>query len=157
MAQTTNGNDQQTAAAPPPGGQQLFVNAQYIKDLSFENPRAPHSLAQQASAPAVEINVDVKAQNLNPETYEVVLTVNANAKIGGDALFIVELAYGAVVTARDLPQGMLPAALLVEMPRLMFPFARHISADATRDGGYPPLMINPIDFTELLRRTQGQP
>jgi preprotein translocase subunit SecB len=159
MAQTTNGNDQQTPspATLPPGGQQLFVNAQYIKDLSFENPRAPHSLTQQATAPAVEINVDVKAQNLNPETYEVVLTVNANAKIGNDALFIVELAYGAVVTARNLPQEMLPAALLVEIPRLMFPFARNIIADATRDGGYPPLMINPIDFTELLRRNQGQP
>lgn len=158
MVQTTNGNDRQTPpAGPPQSGQQLFVNAQYIKDLSFENPRAPHSLTQQSSAPAVEINVDVKAQNLNPETYEVVLTVNATAKIGNDSLFIVELAYGAVVTARNLPQEMLPAALLVEIPRLMFPFARNIIADATRDGGFPPLMINPIDFTELLRRNQGQP
>jgi preprotein translocase subunit SecB len=158
MAQTTNGNDQQSpgTAAPPPAGQQLLVNAQYIKDLSFENPRAPHSLTQQGAAPAVEINVDVKAQNLNPETYEVVLTVNASAKVGNDSLFLVELAYGAVVTARNLPQEMLPAALLVEIPRLMFPFARNIIADATRDGGYPPLMINPIDFTELLRRNQVQ-
>jgi preprotein translocase subunit SecB len=161
MAQTTNGNGQQTpppgTPAPLPGSQQLLVNAQYIKDLSFENPRAPHSLTQQGTAPAVEINVDVKAQNLNPETYEIVLTVNANAKIGDDPLFIVELAYGAVVTVRNLPQEMLPAALLVEIPRLMFPFARNIIADATRDGGYPPLMINPIDFTELLRRNQNQP
>jgi preprotein translocase subunit SecB len=158
MAQTANGDGQQIPppAAVPPVGQQLFINAQYIKDLSFENPRAPHSLTQQGAAPAVEINVDVKAQNLNPETYEVVLTVNANAKIGEDSLFIVELAYGAVVTARNLPQEMLPAALLVEIPRLMFPFARNIVADATRDGGYPPLMINPIDFTELLRRNQSQ-
>ena len=158
MAQTANGDGQQTSPpiAPAPGDQQLFINAQYIKDLSFENPRAPHSLTQQAAAPAVEINVDVKAQNLNPETYEVVLTINANAKIGADALFIVELAYGAVVTVRNLPQEMLAPALLVEIPRLMFPFARNIVADATRDGGYPPLMINPIDFTELLRRNQGQ-
>jgi preprotein translocase subunit SecB len=158
MAQTTSGDGQQIPppAAALPGGQQLFINAQYIKDLSFENPRAPQSLTQQGTAPAVEINVDVKAQNLNPETYEVVLTINANAKIGEDALFIVELAYGAVVTARNLSQEMLPAALLVEIPRLMFPFARNIIADATRDGGYPPLMINPIDFTELLRRNQGQ-
>jgi preprotein translocase subunit SecB len=158
MAQTANGDGQQIPppAEVPPVGQQLFINAQYIKDLSFENPRAPHSLTQQGAAPAVEINVDVKAQNLNPETYEVVLTVNANARIGEDSLFIVELAYGAVVTARNLPQEMLPAALLVEIPRLMFPFARNIVADATRDGGYPPLMINPIDFTELLRRNQSQ-
>ena len=158
MTQTANGDGQQIPppAEVPPVGQQLFINAQYIKDLSFENPRAPHSLTQQGAAPAVEINVDVKAQNLNPETYEVVLTVNANAKIGEDSLFIVELAYGAVVTARNLPQEMLPAALLVEIPRLMFPFARNIVADATRDGGYPPLMISPIDFTELLRRNQSQ-
>lgn len=159
MAQTANGNGQPTPAPATPlaGGQQLLINAQYIKDFSFENPRAPHSLTQQGTAPGVEINVDVKAQNLDPETYEVVLTVHANAKIGDDPLFIVELAYGAVVTARNLPQEMLPAALLVEIPRLMFPFARNIIADATRDGGYPPLMINPIDFTELLRRNQGQP
>jgi len=155
MAQTTGGNGQETAPpGVPPTAQQLFVNAQYIKDLSFENPRAPQSLTQQAAAPAVEINVDVKATNLNPDTYEIVLSINANAKINGESLFIVELAYGAVVTARNLPQEMLPAALLVEIPRLMFPFARNIVADATRDGGFPPLMINPIDFTELLRRNQ---
>lgn len=161
MTESTNGNRE--PGAPLPGGapegaaQQLIVNAQYIKDLSFENPRAPHSLTQQNAAPAVEINVDVNAQNLNPETYEVVLTIKASAKIGGEALFLVELAYGAVVTVRNLPRDALPMVLLVETPRLMFPFARNILADATLDGGYPPLMINPIDFTELLRRQQTPP
>ena len=135
--------------------QRLIVNAQYIKDLSFENPRAPQSLTQQASAPAVDINVDVNAQNLSPDTYEVVLTVKASAKINGEALFLLELAYGAVVTAHNVPRDMLPPVLLVETPRLMFPFARNIVADATRDGGFPPLMINPIDFTELLRRNSA--
>ena len=159
MAQTTQGDGQQTPTpgTVPPTGQQLIVNAQYIKDLSFENPRAPHSLTQPTAAPAVEINVDVKAQNLNAETYEVVLTINATAKMANEALFLVELAYGAIVTAHNLPQEMLAAALLVETPRLMFPFARNIVADATRDGGFPPLMINPIDFTELLRRNQSPP
>ncbi|HTZ37385.1 MAG TPA: protein-export chaperone SecB [Stellaceae bacterium] len=134
------------------GTQRLVINAQYIKDLSFENPRAPHSLTQQAAAPNVDINVDVNAQNLNPETYEVVLTIKASAKIADDPLFLLELVYGAVVTARNMPREMLPAALLVETPRLMFPFARNIIADATRDGGFPPLMVNPIDFSDLLRR-----
>jgi preprotein translocase subunit SecB len=158
MAQTTNGGEQASAtAASPSGAQQLLINAQYIKDFSFENPRAPQSLQQPSAAPAVEINVDVKAQNIGAETYEVVLSVNANAKLNGEALFLVELSYGAVVTARNLAREMLPPALLVEIPRLMFPFARNIIADATRDGGYPPLMINPIDFTELLRRNQDQP
>jgi preprotein translocase subunit SecB len=160
MAQSANGGDAQQTPAPgaaPAGGQQLVINAQYIKDLSFENPRAPQSLTQPTSAPAVDINVDVKAQNLSGETFEVVLSINANAKLNGELLFLVELTYGAIVTARNLPREMLPPALLVEVPRLMFPFARNIVADATRDGGFPPLMINPIDFTELLRRNQTQP
>src|ERR1700733_3635088 len=158
MAGTISSNGQD--GVPGAGfdtAQRLIVNAQYIKDLSFENPRAPHSLTQQATPPAVDINVDVNAQNLSPDTYEVVLTVKASAKINGEALFILELAYGAVVTAQNMSRDMLPSVLLVETPRLMFPFARNIVADATRDGGFPPLMINPIDFSELLRRNQAQP
>jgi preprotein translocase subunit SecB len=154
MAQITPGNGQE--AFPGAAGdtaQRLIVNVQYIKDLSFENPRAPQSLAQQqATAPTVDINVDVNAQPIGPENYEVVLTVKASAKINEEPLFLLELTYGAVVTVRNIPQQMLPPMLLVETPRLMFPFARNIVAEATREGGFPPLMINPIDFTELLRR-----
>jgi len=157
MAQTIAGNGQDATLQPGVDtAQRLIVNAQYIKDMSFENPRAPQSLTQQASAPNVDINVDVNAQPLNPETYEVVLTINASAKINNDALFILELVYGAVVTVRNVPRDMLPPVLLVETPRLMFPFARAIVADATQNGGFPPLMINPIDFTELLRRNAEQ-
>jgi preprotein translocase subunit SecB len=153
MAQMTPGNGQEaTPGAAADTAQRLIVNAQYIKDLSFENPRAPQSLTQQNTAPAVDINVDVNAQPLNPETFEVVLTVKASAKVNGEPLFLLELVYGAVVTVRNVPREMLPPVLLVETPRLMFPFARNIVADATRDGGFPPLMINPIDFTDLLRR-----
>jgi len=153
MAQMTSGNGHEaTPGATADTAQRLIVNAQYIKDLSFENPRAPQSLTQQASAPSVDINVDVNAQPLNTDTFEVVLTVKASAMLNGEALFILELVYGAVVTVRNIPREMLPPVLLVETPRLMFPFARNIVADATRDGGFPPLMINPIDFTDLLRR-----
>ena len=134
--------------------QQLIVNAQYIKDFSFENPRAPQSLFQQSGPPEVEINVDVKARNLNPDNYEVVLSVNSTARSGGEPVFIVELEYAAVVTVRNTPEAALPAMILVETPRIIFPFARAIIANATRDGGFPPLMINPIDFAELLRRQQ---
>src|SRR5438128_6327084 len=133
-------------------GQQLIVNAQYIKDLSFENPRAPHSLRQQTAQPAVDINVDVKAQSLGPENYEVVLSINAGAKIQDEQLFLVELSYAAIITVRNVSQEMLSQVVLVETPRLLFPFARNIVAETTRDGGFPPLMINPIDFGELLRR-----
>jgi preprotein translocase subunit SecB len=144
----------QPPAAAPAGqpGQQLIVNAQYIKDLSFENPRAPQSLRQQTTPPAVDINVDVKAQGLGPDLFEVILTINASAKVQNESLFLIELTYGAVVTVRNAPQELLSPIVLVETPRLMFPFARNIIAETTRDGGFPPLMINPIDFAELLRR-----
>jgi preprotein translocase subunit SecB len=154
MADEVQGNGQ-AAAATPAQGHQLIVNAQYVKDLSFESPRAPQTLLQPAMQPNVAVNVDVKARNLSTEAYEVVLTINASAKTGEETVFLVELAYGAVVTIRNVPEAMLPGIILVETPRIIFPFARAIIADATRDGGFPPLMINPIDFAELLRRNQG--
>ena len=153
-----NGQTPEPPAGAAPGqqiGQQLIINAQYIKDLSFENPRAPQSLTQQTSPPSVEINIDVKAQTVGPENYEVVLTMKASANSQTDTLFLVELTYGAVVTVRNVAQAMMGHVLLVETPRLMFPFARNIIAETTRDGGFPPLMINPIDFAELLRRNQS--
>src|SRR3954454_8958470 len=138
-------------------GEQLIVNEQPIKDLSFDHPRAPHGQPPQTTQPQVEINVDVGAQNLGPDTFEVVLTIKSSAKIQDEALFLVELAYAGVVTVRNVPQELLSAAVLVEVPRLLFPFARNIIADTTRDGGVPPLMINPIDFAELVRRNAAAP
>ena len=156
MAQTTNGNDQQAAPqAASETAQRLIVNAQYIKDFSFENPRAPHSLMQQKEPPEVQLGVDVKAQALGQDVFEVVLTVSANAATAGEAVFVAELAYAAVVTVRNTPQEMMAAVLLVETPRLLFPFARSIIAAATRDGGFPPLLLHPVDFLELLRRQQA--
>jgi preprotein translocase subunit SecB len=151
--------DQASGAAMAGGngaaGHQLIVNAQYIKDLSFENPRAPHSLLQQKDPPEVQLGVDVKAQALGQDIYEVMLTVNANATTAGEAVFVAELTYAAVVTVRNTPQEMLPILLLVETPRLLFPFARSIVANATREGGFPPLLLHPVDFAELLRRQQA--
>ena len=144
--------DPQTAQAGQPP---LSITLQYVKDFSFENPRAPHSLRPQTMQPQVEINIDVGAQNLGPDTFEVVLTIKSSAKIQEEALFLVELAYAGVITARNVPQEFLSAVVLVETPRLLFPFARNIIADTTRDGGFPPLMINPIDFAELLRRNSA--
>jgi preprotein translocase subunit SecB len=154
MAQASAGNgsptDQPATGAEAP--QQLLINAQYIKDLSFENPRAPQSLMQQAGPPSVDINVDVNVHSVGPENYEVVLSIKAGAKAQDETLFLVELAYAGIVTVRNVPQQMLGAIVLVEVPRLLFPFARNIIAETTRDGGFPPLMINPIDFSELARR-----
>ena len=156
MAEETTGNGADSAPATSTAGpQQLILNAQYIKDLSFENPRAPQSLIQQTAQPDVEINVDVKANNLGPEVFEVVLTINATARSQGETIFLVELAYGSVVTIKNATAELLPMLVLVETPRIVFPFARAVIANATRDGGFPPLMINPIDFAELLRRQQA--
>jgi preprotein translocase subunit SecB len=155
MAEAVKGNGDAGAplpAAAPAEAPPLIINVQYIKDLSFENPRAPQSLTQPTAAPDVAINVDIKAHNLGPTVFEVVLTVNVDARAENQPLFLVELAYAAVVTVRNTSEAMLPGLILVETPRLIFPFARAIIADATRDGGFPPLMINPIDFSELLRR-----
>ena len=155
MAEAARGNGEAGASLPaadPLEAQPLIINAQYVKDLSFENPRAPQSLTQPSAAPDVAINVDIKARNLSPGVFEVVLTVNVDARAQNEPIFLVELAYAAVVTVRNTPEAMLPGLILVETPRLIFPFARAIIADATRDGGFPPLMINPIDFGELLRR-----
>jgi len=156
MAEDTTGNGVGGGPQPSPAEpHQLILNAQYIKDLSFENPRAPQSLVQPSGQPEVEINVDVKAQNLGPEVFEVVLTINVSARSQGETIFLVELAYGSVVTVKNAAAELLPALVLVETPRIAFPFARAIIANATRDGGFPPLMINPIDFAELLRRQQA--
>jgi len=154
MAEETTGNGAGSGPTTPSEPHQLILNAQYIKDLSFENPRAPQSLIQPTAQPEVEINVDVKARNLGPEVFEVVLTINATARAQGETVFLVELAYGCVVTVKNATAELVPALVLVETPRIVFPFARAVIANATRDGGFPPLMINPIDFAELLRRQQ---
>jgi len=157
MAEEARGNGQTEIPPAASGGpQQLIINAQYIKDFSFENPRAPQSLIQQTTQPSVDINVDVKAQNLGPDVFEVILTINITARAQDQPVFLVELAYGTVITVKNAPPEMLTPLILVETPRIVFPFARAIIANATRDGGFPPLMINPIDFAELLHRHQGE-
>lgn len=156
-------SDQSSGAAPQGGqaegvvGNQLIINAQYVKDLSFENPRAPQTLMQASNAPEVQIGVDVKANSLGGEVYEVLLTIAATAKSGEETVFVAELTYGAVVTVRNTPQELIPVLVLVETPRIIFPFARAIISDATRDGGFPPLLLHPIDFAELARRQHGAP
>jgi preprotein translocase subunit SecB len=149
MAENGNGGDQ--AAQVP----QLTVNAQYIKDLSFESPNAPQSLAAQAGPPQITVNVDVQARAIAPDMYEVILRLNADAKHGDRAAFVIELVYGGVFTLRNIPAESLEPVCLIECPRILFPFARRIVADAVRDGGYMPLMLDPIDFAELFRRSRA--
>jgi preprotein translocase subunit SecB len=134
----------------------LSVASQYVKDLSFENPRAPQGLGQGAPRPEIQVGVDVKAQQIGEGQYEIVLEVKLDAKAGQTAMFLLELAYGGVFSLANIPQDSLQPLLLIECPRLLFPFARRIVADVTRDGGLPPLMLDPIDFVALYRHRLAQ-
>ena len=149
---------QPTATPVPQAGDQppVAINAQYVRDLSFENPNAPQIMAEMRQPPAIEVKVDVKVRNLAPNVYEVALSLQGTAKVGDKTAFVCELEYAAVVTiGPSLPQENLGGVLLVEVPRLLFPFARQIMGDATREGGFPPLLLNPIDFADLYRRQQA--
>jgi preprotein translocase subunit SecB len=130
----------------------LTVHAQYIKDLSFENPNAPQSLkSKQGEAPKMEVNVNLDSVPLEQKgQFEVTLTVNMSAKREGTTLFIAELVYGVVVSLSDLvTEEHVHPLLMIEVPKMAFPFARQILCDAVIGGGYPPLLLNPVDFEGL--------
>ena len=133
---------------------QVRILTQYVKDLSFENPNAPQSL-QMETAPRIEINVNVNARRLSDDMFEVELKIDARAFNGDAAAFVVELLYGGLFGLRNVPAEALEPFLVVEAPRILFPFARRIVADATRDGGYPPLLLEPIDFASLYMQQQA--
>ncbi|EKE78491.1 protein-export chaperone SecB [Oceanibaculum indicum] len=156
MTDTTasNGQDQATQA----GGLPLVVHAQYIKDFSFENPNAPMSLQPTGKQPDVEVGVDVQARRMREDdpVFEVLLTIRAQTKNEEQQLFLLELTYGGVFSLRGAPEEHLHPMVMIECPRLLFPYARAIVSETTRDGGYPPPMLQPIDFVELYRRRLAQ-
>jgi preprotein translocase subunit SecB len=150
------GQDEADAAAAQQQAPRLSILTQYIKDLSFENPRAPYGAQLGQTRPEIQIQVDVRVTQLGEGQHEVVVDLNIDAKTGENQVFLVELAYGGLFQVANIPQESLQPVLLVECPRLLFPFARRIVADCTRDGGFPPLMIDPIDFLTLYRRRLQQ-
>jgi preprotein translocase subunit SecB len=148
-----------TATTPNGGAAEspsLNILAQYIKDLSFENPGAPRSLQARDKAPSININVNVNANPLSETEFDVILTLNAEAKDGDKTVFNVELAYGGVFRVAGFPQEHMLPLLFIECPRLLFPFARQIISDATRNGGFPPLMIDPIDFAQMFTQRMAE-
>lgn len=148
----TNGTN-----APDPNAQvQLNTLAQYVKDYSFENPRAPMSLQGQQEQPEINISVNVNAQAMGETEYEVSIKLEAEAKAKEDVLFNVELLYAGVFRITGIPAEHVHPVVLIECPRLLFPFARQIVAEGTRDGGFPPLMIDPVDFAALYRQRVAQ-
>ena len=134
----------------------LNILAQYIKDLSFENPGAPGSLRNREQAPNIGINVNVGANPVNEKEYDVTLTLSAKAEAGKDVLFNVELVYGGVFRIDGFAQEHMLPVLFIECPRLLFPFARQILADATRNGGFPPLLLDPIDFAQMFQQRMAE-
>ena len=129
----------------------LTINSQYVKDHSFENPHAPGIYGKmREESPQLNINVEVTPTHLQGNLYEVALRLEASAKIGEISAFQVDLHYAAVVTlAESLEEAVREQMLMIEVPRFLFPFARAILADDTRDGGFPPLIMNPIDFHQM--------
>lgn len=162
--ETNNGNS--TGAAGAASGQganpaagngtqtppQLKVLVQYTKDLSFENPGAPQALRALRQNPEINLNINVSVTPLGEDQYDVQLKLDSKATSENKPVFQVELVYGGVFLVKDFAKEHLTPVLHIECPRLLFPFARQIVADATRNGGFPPLMLEPIDFAAIFAR-----
>lgn len=135
---------------------QLNVVAQYIKDFSFENPNAPRSFQTGGEAPQIGIQINVDANPLSDNDIEVALKLEGKAELQGMLLFRFELEFAGIFRIVNVPQESLNAVVLIECPRLLFPFAREIIATAVRNGGFPPLLLDPVDFVSLYRQKLAQ-
>jgi preprotein translocase subunit SecB len=127
-----------------------MIHAQYVKDLSFENPNAPHTLKTGRGGPDMDVNINLTAKEIEDESmsdlYEVTLMLSATAKKEDTVYFIAEIEYGALVSLKGAPENQHHPMLFIEIPRMMFPFARQILGEVTGNGGFPPLLLNPVDF-----------
>ena len=135
----------------------LNISHQYVKDLSFESPGAPALfITPQNESPNIKIDYGVDAQPLSEKQFEVTLSVDVNATVGDSTLFITELKYAAIATVGEIPEDHLHAFIMIEIPRLLFPFARSVVANAVNEGGFPPFLLQPVDFVEMYRQTAEQ-
>lgn len=154
----TNTNPETPVTAPVAP---LILHAQYIKDLSFENPNAPDSYRAGQNNPTTDLSINVDAsriQDANIEhLFEVTLKITAKASRDDKIVFLAEILYGVTVSIHNVPESQHHAMLLVEVPRLAFPYVRKLLADLTQDGGYPPLLLGPVDFTAMYLNKFGKP
>ncbi len=150
MAENVDKPGGEAPAAPP----RMSLVTQFVRDLSFENPRGPLAVADADDKPQVEVqvNVETKRSAAATDRYEIGLKINATAKKRSGAAFLLELDYCGVFEIAGFTDNVLAQVLLVECPRLLFPFARRIAADVVRDGGFPALFLDPIDFLGLYRQ-----
>ena len=149
-------DDIENGGAGTEGVPTFSVLSQYVKDLSFENPNAPRSIGQALPGGGVQIEINVGGRPISDSTYEVELVIEARAGEGATVVFNFELTYGGVFRVENIPQESVHPLVMIEGPRLLFPFARQILADATRNGGFPPLLLDPIDFAALYRQRLGE-
>jgi preprotein translocase subunit SecB len=146
-----DGNGLGAPSAPPVP--RLQVVGQYVKDLSFENPGMP---SNPGGRPQIELGVDLQARQMDADAFEVELKMRVSAQSEGRTLFLLELVYAGVFQLMNVPEEMRQPILLIEAPHILFPFARRIVADVVRDGGMPPLLVEPIDFAALYRARAGE-
>lgn len=130
----------------------MRVLAQYVKDLSFENPNAPNVLMNEGTNPQIDVSVNVNAKTISPTDYEVELQLEIQANDNDTTVFATELLYAGVFRLENIPEEHMHPIVLIECPRMIFPFARKILADATQSGGFPPLMLDPIDFGAMYQQ-----
>jgi preprotein translocase subunit SecB len=156
---STNGGQTPAGPAPQPqqaGQTQFRVAAQFTKDFSFENPNAPQSLMQQQAQPTMNIQVNVSPKQLSNTDFEVELKLDGKAEANGSVLFAFELIYAGVFHLQGIPAESVAPLLMIECPRILFPFAREIIASAVISGGFPPLLLDPIDFVSLYQQRAAQ-
>lgn len=143
----------QPGVPPATGGQpNLAVITQYVKDLSFESPGAPNSLRGRSGQPQINISIGVQTNASGTDEYEVEVRIDARANEGQAVLFAIELVYAGLFRFTNIPAENMRAVAMIECPRLLFPFARQVVAEASRNGGFPPLLIDPVDFAALYRQ-----
>ena len=146
MAEDSSAENAQNAQNAQPS---LSLVGQYIRDLSFESPGAPGSIMLGQGNPTFSVGINVGVRKQADEVYAVEITLNAKADRDNAVLFVVELVYGGVYRIRNVPEQQLSQVLMIECPRLIFPFARQVLASVTQQGGFPPLMMEPVDFTQF--------
>ncbi len=164
MSMTTNGgqtpNDGPTPGTGQPLPAQLNVLVQYVKDFSFENPNAPRPMIERTGQPAINVQINVNPRQLSATDFEVELKIEGKAEADGSTIFAFDLAYAGLFRLQNIPQEHLGPLIMIECPRMLFPFAREIISSSTVHGGFPPLLLDPIDFNALYQQrmaAQGQP
>jgi len=152
---TTNGGPAESPAQDPQAQPQLNVLAQYVKDLSFENPNAPQSMTI-AKQPQISIQINVNAKQVSQTDAEVSLKLEGKAETDGSLIFSFDLEFAGMFRIQNVPPESMNPVIMIECPRMLFPFARNILASTVRNGGFPPLLLDPIDFVALYRQRMAQ-